>query len=60
MTDGDASKDRGVRIDGDMVLDDGVTGNVKHVAVLIIAETLSTQGNTLIEGDVVAKSEPAL
>ena len=54
VADGDATKDGGIGIDGDMILDDGVTGNVEHVAVFIVAEALGTEGDTLIEGDVVA------
>ena len=54
MTYGDTSEDRGVGIDGDMVLDDRMTGNIQHVAVLIVAEALGTKRHTLIEGDVVA------
>ena len=51
---GDAPQDGGVGVDGDVVLDDGVTWNVEHVAVLVVLERLGTQGDALIEGDVVA------
>ena len=54
MADGDAAEDRGIRIDGNVVLDDRVTWDVEHIALLVILETLGTKGDTLIESDVIA------
>ena len=51
---GDASEDRSIGIDGDVVLDNGVAWHVQHVALFVVLETLGTKGNTLIESDVVA------
>lgn len=54
VSNGDAPKDRGIGVDGDVVLDNGMARNVEHVAVLVVLEALGTKGDTLIEGDVVA------
>lgn len=54
VADGDTAEDGGIGIDRDVILDDGVTRHVENITVLIIFETLSTEGNALIEGDVIA------
>ena len=54
VADGDAAQDGGIGVDGDVVLDDGVSRDVEHIALLVVFEALGTEGDTLIEGDVVA------
>ncbi len=54
VSNGDASQDRSIGIDSDMILYDGMAGNVQHIAVLVVSEALRTQCHTLIERDVIA------
>ncbi len=54
VADGDAAENGGVGIDGHVVLENRVTGDVEHVALLVVLETLGTKGDALIERDVVA------
>ena len=49
MTNGNTSKDRGVRIDRHIVLYDGVTRNVQHISLLVVLKALGTERHTLIE-----------
>ena len=54
MTNGNASQYRGIGVDGDMILNDGVAWHVEHIALFVVFETLSTERHSLIKGDVVA------
>ena len=54
MADGDSAQDACVTIDGDIVLDDGMTGYVEHVSVSVFLEALGTQRHALIERHVTA------
>ena len=54
MADGNSSEDGSVGIDGNIVLNDGVSGDVEHITLIVVLEALGTEGNTLIKGDVVA------
>ena len=52
VANGDAPEDRGIGVDGDVVFDDWVARHIEDVALLVILETLGTEGDTLIERDV--------
>ena len=54
MADSDTTKYGGVGVDSDIVLDNRVTRDIEHVSLFVVLETLGTEGNTLIEGDVIA------
>ena len=54
VADGNTTQDAGIAIDGDVVLDDGMTGYVEHVSVSVFLETLGTQRHALIERHVTA------
>ncbi len=54
VADGNATENRGVGIDSDRVFDDGVARHIKHVALLVVFEILRSEGDTLIESDMVA------
>ena len=54
VADGDTAQDRGIRIHRHVVLDDGVTGDVQHVPLLVVFETLRAQRHALIQRHVVA------
>ena len=53
VADGDTTQDGSVGIDGDVVLNHWVTGYVEDVAVFVVLKALGTEGDSLIEGDVV-------
>jgi len=48
VPDGDAAEDGGIGIYGDMVFDDGVAGLIYDIALLVILEVLSSEGDTLV------------
>ena len=52
VADGDTAQNAGVAIDGDVVLDDGMAGYVKHIAIAVFFKALGTQRHTLIERQV--------
>ena len=54
MTDGDTPQDAGVTVNGNIVLDDGMTGYVEHVAIAVFFKALGTQRHTLIERHMVS------
>lgn len=54
MANADATKDGGVGIDGDMVLNDGMARLVEQAPVGIVLEVAGTEGDALIEHDVMA------
>ena len=54
MTNGDATQDRGIGIDGDIVFDDRVARHIEHIALFVVLKALSAQGDTLIEGHMIA------
>ena len=54
MADSDAPKDAGIAINGHVVLDDGVTGYVEHIAVSVLLEALRAERYALIECHVTA------
>ena len=51
---GDASQYGGVGINGDVVLNNGMTRHVEDVAVFVVLEAFCAKGDTLVECDVVA------
>ena len=51
MADGDATENRGVGVDGDVILDDGVARHVEHITVSVILEALGTESHALIQRD---------
>ena len=54
VADGDAAEYRGIGVNGDMVFDNRVAGDVEHVAVLVVLETLRAQRHALIQRHMVA------
>ena len=54
VADGDAAQDTGVGIDGDIILDDGMTRDVEHISVSVFLEALGTQRHTLIQRHMIA------
>ena len=50
----DATENGGVGIDGDVVLNDGMAGLVEQASVGIVLEVAGTEGDALIEHDVMA------
>ena len=54
VSDSDSSKQGGIGIDGNIILQDRVARLVNHIAVFVRLEVLGSQSNSLIEGYVVA------
>ena len=54
VADGDASQDAGIAINSDIILDDGMTGYVEHIAIAVFFKALGTQRHTLIERHMVS------
>ena len=54
VANGDTAQNAGITVDGDIVLDDGMTGYVEHISVSVFLEALGTECHTLIERHVTA------